>query len=90
MSLAASRVGLAAMLLVALPSAAPATFEVALWTGDEKVEGRRSVIAVHSHPCGSIAIVRLDRMPRHKGNARAALDTELIVEAGSDGRPRER
>jgi hypothetical protein len=29
-------------------------------------------------------------MPRHKGNARAALDTELIVEAGADGRPLER
>jgi hypothetical protein len=86
----ASRVGVAAALLVMLSSAGPATFEVALWTGDDRIESRWNVVATHSHPCGTIAIVRLDRMPRHKGSARAALDTELIVEAGSDGPPRER
>jgi hypothetical protein len=78
------------MLLVMLAAAGRTTFEVTLWTGDRPIERSRDVLATESHPCGSVAVVRLTRMPRHRGNARAALDTELIVEAGPDGRPRER
>lgn len=81
---------IAALLLVLLPSAAPEQFEISLWAGDESAEAHPGVVATHAHPCGSIAVVRLSRMPRHKGDPRAALDSELIAEAGRDGRPRRR
>lgn len=80
----------AAALLAVLPSAGPEQFEVSLWAGEDGVERRPGVAEVHAHPCGSIAVVRLSRMPRHKGNARAALDSELIVETGPGDRPRRR
>jgi hypothetical protein len=70
-----------------LASAAGPTFEVALWANGRSARARPGIVALKAHPCGEIAIVRLDRMPRLDPGGDAPLDPELIVEIGEGGKP---
>ena len=47
----------------ALPPGADGPFEIALWANDDSVERLPNLVATSSHPCGAIAVLRLDRMP---------------------------
>jgi hypothetical protein len=69
-----------------LASAARPTFEVALWANAKSARDRPGVVSLSPHPCGEIAIVRLDRMPRLEPGGRSPLDPELIAETGGAGK----
>ena len=61
----AAMAGVMALLLgggVAFASAEDGAFEIALWANDDSVEALPNLVATSSHPCGAIAVLRLDRM----------------------------
>jgi hypothetical protein len=67
------------------PPAADGTFEIALWANDDSVEQLPNLVTSSSHPCGAVAVVRLQSMPPHV-EPEGALAPELIAEIDPDGR----
>jgi hypothetical protein len=80
-AIAGAALGLAAGF--AAPAAAP-RHEMRFWYDDEAAARRAGARAFEAHPCGSVAVAAVERMPPHGGGG--ALEGDLVVEYGADGR----
>ena len=69
----------------AMPPSADGLFEIALWANDDSVEHLPNLVATSSHPCGAIAVLRLDRMPPVV-EPEGAVAAEHVMEIDSEGR----
>ena len=84
----AAMAGVMALLLgggVAFASAEDGAFEIALWANDDSVEALPNLVATSSHPCGAIAVLRLDRMPPPV-EPEGAVAAERVAEIDAEGR----
>jgi hypothetical protein len=68
---------------IALQAAAP-RHEMRFWYEDQAAARRAGASAFEEHPCGAVAIVRVERMPVPARPG--ALEPELVVEYGEGGR----
>ena len=69
----------------ALASAEDGAFEIALWANDDSVERLPNLVATSLHPCGAIAVLRLDRMPPPI-ESEGAVAAERVAEIDAEGR----
>ena len=85
---ATAMAGAMALLLggaAALATAQAGAFEIALWANDDSVERLPNLVATSSHPCGAIAVLRLDRMPPLV-ETEGAVAPERVMEIDAEGR----
>ena len=83
----AAMAGAMALLLggAVLPFNGDDMFEIALWANDDSVERLPNLVATSSHPCGAIAVLRLDRMPPLV-EPEGAVSAERVMEIDAEGR----
>lgn|GEM_PF-1792473 len=72
------------LLVLACGTAEPGTVLVPLWANDESAARLPGVSRMVPHPCGSTVLVRLSRIPPHRGSE-GALGTDLVVERSPPG-----
>jgi hypothetical protein len=86
---AAATIALAALMIGGAHAVPPptddGTFEIALWANDDSVERLPNLVATSDHPCGAIAVLRVQSMPPHV-EPEGAVAPELIAEIDADGR----
>lgn len=68
---------------IALQAAAP-RHEMRFWFENEAAARRAGAARFEEHPCGAVAVARVERMPDHARHG--ALEPELVVEYGAGGR----